>query len=218
MPVRIDAAYCQELVSHIVRGQTSERQRLVEYLWPHWLDLLRASRSMGSFAKSDDHVRNVATRLMAKLSAQGRGLESYEQWRVDHPQRGFDDWMRVVTTNAARDYLREQLGPRQPLAREPSPKRLLNEFTLAPVHEDIGVRPAMTQEQTARELIEFASTRLSPEQARALALWLEGGSFEEIGVEIGLPAEQCRRVLRSAVAILRRHFADSETQIDDSLA
>jgi DNA-directed RNA polymerase specialized sigma24 family protein len=218
MATRIDAGYCEGLVQTALGGDRAAQSQLIEYLWPHWLDLLRASRSLGTYATSEDHVRAIATRLVGKLAPEGRGLELFASWKNEHQDRNFADWMRIVTTNAARDYVREQLGASPAIGQVPSPKRLLNEFTLAPVHEETGVRPPMTQEQTARELLEFAADRLAKDQATALAMWLEGATFEEIEAELSIVAGRGRRLLRSAVAVLRRHFNASNEGNDQDPA
>ena len=169
----------------------------------------------GSLANSEDHVYEVATRLVAKFGDKlDRALQLYASWRETHPGQDFGDWVRIVTANAVRDYVRQQLGSRLESSDAPSPKRILNEYTLAPVVEEQGVRPPMTQDQTARELIEYAKTRLPTDQVRALALWLEGGSFEDIDSQLRLSSGQGHRLLRAAVAVLRRHFNRGMEEID----
>lgn len=163
---------------------------------------------MGSLARSHDHVHEVLTRLVEKLARpEGGGLHLYAPWRERHPEKTFGDWIRIVVKNQIRDYVREQLGPPRGADDGPSLKRLLNEFASSPVLEELGVRPPVTAAQTARELLEFARRKLPAEQTRVLGLWLEGASFEEAGGELGLEAAAAQRLLRAAVATLRREFA-----------
>jgi DNA-directed RNA polymerase specialized sigma24 family protein len=115
--------------------------------------------------------------------------------------------MRIVTKNVIRDYAREQLGSRNVASDGLSSKRLLNEFAYSPALEELGIRPPLTAAQTARELLEFARSRLPPEQLDVLHRWLEGASFEDIAEELGHTPEVVRKLTRSAVATLRRHFA-----------
>jgi hypothetical protein len=120
--------------------------------------------------------------------------------------------MRIVAANLVRDYVREQMGSRRANLDEPSPKRILNEFSMSPALDELGVRPPMTAAQTARELLDFARTRLSPLQLRALALWLEGTSFDPMDQELEVAAGEGRKLLRAAVAVLRRHFAKADKE------
>ena len=87
---------------------------------------------------------------------------------------------------------------------------MLNEIAMSPAIEQLGVRPPMTAAQTARELLESARARLSTTRYRALGMWLEGASFDEIAGEIALEdAALAERQVRGALAVVRRHFAGS---------
>lgn len=214
---RIDVAFCASLARLGATGDVAARNELGSYLWPHWLDMLKGSRSLGALARSEDHVLDIATQLFAKLNEQqGHVLELYVQWQAEHHESDFGDWIRIVTANCARDYVRGQLGARTTAEGEPSPKRLLNEFVLAPTREEQGVRPPFTEEQTARELLEFAAKRLPEGHVVALSTWLEGGTFEEIEHALGLTAGQGRRLLRAAVAVLRRQFQSAISEKIDT--
>jgi DNA-directed RNA polymerase specialized sigma24 family protein len=205
--IALDAARCEWLVERGAAGDEVARRNLVEVLWPSLLDMVRSSRSMGPLARSEDHVHEVATRVVEKLVGRdGHVLRTYVPWRDRNHELTFVDWLRIVTKNAVRDYVREQVGPRRADADEPSLKRLLNEFASSAVLEEQGVRPPLTAAQTARELLEFARDRLPEPQVRVLAAWLEGASFEDIGAETGKTAGESRRLLRAAVATLRRQF------------
>jgi hypothetical protein len=58
-----------------------------------------------------------------------------------------------------------------------------------------------------RQLLEFACARLPPDQYRALVLWIEDATFAEIDAAIAGAAEgEGQRLVRAAVATLRRHF------------
>lgn len=208
MTRRMDLGLCEELVRRGCAGDSQACRDLVSHLWPIWVEMVQSSRSMGPFARSQDHVDSVLTRLIDKLGqADGRGLRHYPAWRDSHPEKTFEDWMRIVLTNLVRDYAREQLGPRSIAAGEPSPKRLLNEFSLSCAADELGVRPPVTLAQTARELLEFARSRLPPLQIRSLELWLEGTDLDQMDDELALAPGQARKLLRAGLATLRRHFA-----------
>ncbi|HEY3494249.1 MAG TPA: hypothetical protein VGK73_06170 [Polyangiaceae bacterium] len=204
----MDTALCERLAKLGAEGDASAIRKLVESLWPVWVEMVRTSRSMGPLARSEDHVHEVVTRLVEKLGrADGRGLRLYLEWRARNAEKTWADWLRIVTKNAVRDYAREQIGPKQADPDEPSLKRLLNEFSSSVALEELGARPPLTAAQTARELLEFARRRLPADQLAALAGWLEGASFEDIGAELGIAEGDARKLLRASVATLRREFA-----------
>ncbi len=137
-----DVAACDSLASRAASGDAAALRTLVERLWPAWLEIIASSRSMGTFARSEDHVRNVATRLVEKVQQRdGHALRLYALWLERHPGKNLLDWIRIITANAVRDYVTAQLGPRQPSGDEPSAKRLLNEFASSALLDELGVRP-----------------------------------------------------------------------------
>lgn len=197
-----DATLLEALAQRAAKGDRAALREWLERLWPVLVGLVRSSGSMRSLIYSDDHVHNVVQAALEKLS---RGVESYVAWRGVHPEKGVLDWVRIVTKNAIRDYLRAQLGPRTATA-EPSAKRLLNEFAASEQLDQVGQRPPFTAAQTARELYEFAKERLTAPQLRALSLWLEGQSFEEIAADLRIATGAAAPLLQAGIAVLRRHF------------
>lgn len=212
--VQLDDRQWEALVARAAAGDEPARRNLLEGLWPVWTEMVRSSRSMGSFARSDDHVDAVVGRLIEKIARpDGRALRRYLAWQTVHGDQTFADWIRIVTKNAVRDHLRDQLGTGKPAqAGEPSVKRLLNEFAVSPAiqAEEPGHRPAVTAAQTARELLEFAASRLPAGHLRALRQWLDGASFEEIGRAEGEASAVTRRKVRAGIAVLRRHFVPDD--------
>ncbi len=208
--IKIDNASCEDLVARGAVGDKVACQKLVEYLWPLWLSMVRSSRAVQALANPEDGVHDVIAKLVEKLGQpEGRGLRLYLSWKQQHPEKAFEDWLRIVTKNAIRDHVREKVGAQRSSSGEPGVKRLLNEFASAPVLEELGVRPPVTLAQTARELLEFARSRLAERQLSILEAWLKGATFDEIADELELPAEDARHCLRSAVAVLRRYFGGS---------
>ncbi|HEY5959841.1 MAG TPA: hypothetical protein VIV60_24975 [Polyangiaceae bacterium] len=203
----IDNVRCDDLVRLGAQGDTAARRDLVEYLWPKWLEMARSSRRIQMLSNADDAVHDVAARLVEKFGqSDGRTLLLYASWRERNRDKLFEDWLRIVTTNVIRDYLRERVGSLGGNDADLSVKRLLNEFASAPSLEELGTRPPYTAAQTARELMEFANSRLRPEQLRVFFAWLQGETFEDIAVEQQRDAEAVRQLLRSSIAVLRRHF------------
>jgi hypothetical protein len=226
-----DAGFRDGLVARACAGDAAAWRELSALLWPVWERLARSSLEMRSLGRSNDHTDNVVVNLFEKLwrlDKDGhRKLASYPPWqeRQENRDKTFEDWNRIVTANAVRDYVREQVGrdaaARQPDRTMPSVKRLLNEFaSSSPLEtptssadvEKLSMRPAVTREQTARELLDHARDHLPEDQYRALALWLHDESFERIEAALALDAPGAGHALvRAAVAVLRRRFGEVAT-------
>lgn len=198
-----------ELAIEAARGDHHAFRRLTEAIWPDVVRLAAHNRHLLASGGSNDDARNVAVLVLEKLNRSDyRVLSLYEDWQARHPDKEFRDWLAIVVANTLRDYVRGAAqvedGEDSPL---PSKKRILNEFVQCmPSHEQ-SFRPPMTAAQTVRQLIEYAQTWLPQDQRRALETWLEGTSFEEMGAELGCDAETAKRLVRAAVASLRRRFA-----------
>lgn len=62
----------------------------------------------------------------------------------------------------------------------------------------------------ARRIVEYARDHLPEDQLAVLAGWLEGASFAEVASELQLAdTRAAERLLRAALARLRRQFADA---------
>lgn len=209
----VDSERCESLARRAAQGEDAAARTLVAELWPTIGRLVRAQRSLGPLARNEDHVHDVVAKVVEKMCARdGRALMLYVSWRERHADKDFHDWLRIVIKNVSRDHVRAELGDvrdRQP--GEPSPKRLLNELAASPNWEHVGLRPPVTMAQTARQMMEFAQTKLTPLQLQALAAWIEGASFEDVASELALrELDDARNLVRAAVAILRRHFVPSD--------
>lgn len=203
----LDVISCTGLAHRAAQGDVEALDALAANLWPAWIKMVESDRSIRALPRTEDHGQNVAATLLAKLKKrQGHALRLYLLWAERHADKTFLDWMRITTKNAVRNYVAARLGPRASLPDDPSPKRLLNEAASSELLDELGARPAVTAAQTARELLDFAETQLPRDQWRALALWLEGATFDEIASELGVDDAQASRLQRSAVAVLRRKF------------
>jgi DNA-directed RNA polymerase specialized sigma24 family protein len=203
----LDETLCEELAARALAGDAIASRRLVEVLWPWLMVFVRSNRSMRSRADREDEVRNVVTQIVEKLL---RRLSTYPGWRTTNREKSIADWLRILSKNAIRDYLRERLGPRPAPGEEPSAKRFLNDFTSWEQLEERGERPPRTLAETVRELLEFASAQLPAAQVSALARWLEGADATEIGEALSVPSAEAQRLVRAAVATLRRQFAGND--------
>ncbi len=203
-----DIARAEGLAREAAQGDRRSFQSLVELIWPDLDRSMRSSRRLAAAAATDDGPEDVALRIIEKLQSDDfRALRLYVDWRDRHPEKSFADWLRIVAANATRDYLRELRGYSAGDGL-PTPKQLLNAFSGVNSADEIGTRPPMTWAQTARQLLEFAEERLPEPQRRALSAWLQGEDFEEISRTQALGGgAEARRVVRAAIAVLRREFA-----------
>ena len=206
---QFDPVEAERLAVAAAAGDGHAFMELVNAVWPELMSLLASSRRLGPLARSEDDCREIGVGLVEKLARHDyRALGQYVEWRGRHPDKSFHDWLRIVAANAVRDYVRAQRRSRPPPADEPSPLRLLNEFAATLPLDELGSRPQVTAAQTARQLLEFAEEGLGAEQYRALTDWLKGGNYEEIGEKLSLSdPDEARKMVRAAVASLRRRFA-----------
>jgi hypothetical protein len=204
----VDSALCERLIPLALAQDEAAWQALIGHLWTELHGLVRTHRTMASLGRSDDDVHDVLTQLVERLRRNGgRGLQLYAAWHARNPHKTFADWIHIVTVNVIRSYVRGQLAPAPGDAPLVSVKRFLNEFAQSPMLEDLGVRPPITDAQTAQELLTFARTRLPEAQCRALMMWIEDEPFPEIARRMKLAtAKEAEQLVRAAAAVLRRHF------------
>ena len=205
-------------VPRVIGGDEAAWKELVVQLEPHLMALLRRSRTLGPMRHNVDDCRAVMISVLERLKKDDyRGLRLFQPWVAANPEKGFGDWIRIVTVNIARDHVSSRLGAAKRADDEPPRnKRMLNTLaSLLPADDDhrLAFRPLMTNDLLARELMEYAARTLDRDQLRALQLWIEGASFEELAAKLDLPRPQdANRLVRAALARLRRHFGD---QADD---
>ncbi len=212
--IQLDLELCSTLIASGARGETAAFNALIEHVYPFLLRSVQKNRSMGSLARKEDHVHNVMVALVDKLSDKGaKAALGFPMWLEENEGKTFEDWLRIVVSFTVKDYVRTVLG--RSVARDPdlpSVKRLLNEFTSSPASDDVfgSNRPQLTVAQTARQMLDFAGSELPAEQSRALRLWLDDIDFGDIEDVMGLSEpDQARKLVRAAVATLRRRFAVS---------
>jgi hypothetical protein len=131
-----DAEQAEQLALSAADGSVEAARDLIGVLWPMWLRLVKASPAMRGMQATDDDVANVLLRLVEKIK-NGRSLGLYAPWRERNPDKSFADWVRIVTANAVRDYVKfHSRRPRLELDGDEgtvaSPKRVLNEFMRSP--------------------------------------------------------------------------------------
>jgi uncharacterized protein (DUF2267 family) len=200
------------LIADVIAGRADAWPKLVEHLFPQLEAIVGRSRHMGPLRGSLDHRRNATTHVLDKLSRnECNALKLLGEWLEANPLKTFDDWLRIVVANGIRDYVTSQLG--SPVPEGAVNKRMLHTLAQALPDDDQGrgARPAVTDQQTARAILEYAEEHLSDEQMRALAAWLHLGDFAAVSAAAGIPdAAAAEKLVRSALAKLRRQFADGE--------
>lgn len=211
-----DLATLAAYVPRVVGGDGAAWQQLVVELEPRLIQLLRRSRTLGPMRHNLDDCRAVMINVLERLKKDDyRGLRLFRPWADANPGKDFGDWIRIVTVNLARDHVSSRLGAAEQRDDEPPRnKRMLNTLaSLLPGSDDqrLAFRPMMTDAQLTRELLEYAARSLDPTQLRGLRRWMEGASFAELAVELGLATPRdADKLVRAALARLRRHFGGSD--------
>ena len=167
--VPLDAAACERLASLTAAGDRAACNELVELLWPHWVRIVRASKSLQRLGPTGDHVNEIVARMVAKLSrADGRGLRLYAPWRERNADKTFIDWNHIVIANVVRDYVREHISHGE--SGELSVKRLLNEISASRFSKTSG---SARLSRPRRLSVRFSLSRRirCPSPKRALSLF-----------------------------------------------
>jgi DNA-directed RNA polymerase specialized sigma24 family protein len=206
-----DAA--RALLARVRSTEDPAWRELLAALWPELSQMVRASRAMAVLARSDDHVRNVVSLAVERLGKDGcRAARLAGPWCAAHPDKTLRDWLRILTTNVARDYVRDRAGRAQAREEgEPVPdKRLLMSLATLLRDDDFDRHPSAllsaTSGYAAKELAQWAEAHLPKDQVAALSAWLHGASFEDIAADLKIAdAAAAKRMVRAAVAALRRH-------------
>ena len=208
-----DLATLAGYVPRVVGGDASAWNELVVRLEPCLLQLLRRSRTLGPMRHNVDDCRAVMISVLERLSKNDfRSLRLFQPWADANPGKDVGDWIRIVTSNIARDHVSARLGGAARAGSDQAPlnKRMLNTLaSLLPGDDDhrLSFRPSMTNVQMARELLEYAARSLESTQLHALRRWMDGASFDELAGELGLASPRdADKLVRAALARLRRHF------------
>jgi DNA-directed RNA polymerase specialized sigma24 family protein len=198
------------LVEQTVAGDGAAWQTLWSEAEPLLLRVVGNPRFLGRLSRREDDRKNIVLEVMARLSADDFArLRGFVASRRDNPQLRFATWLRVVAKRVGIDYLRghdHYLDRR----REPgasSPGKWVEPGTLPSASKLGAARPPITDLGTAAELLRYAADRLDPAQHRALALWVQSASYEDIAREVELAsARDAEKVVRAAIECLRRKF------------
>jgi hypothetical protein len=173
----------------------------MERWWPEVAAQVANSRSLGPFRSSADDRNEVTSLVFARLRRdEFRALSLQLDWQRRHPDKGFGDWLAIVTANVIRDFVSRRLGPGGDVLR-------LIETLSGSLDERGGsgtIRPPFTRSAVARALVERAERDLPPDQLAPLASWLQGHDFDEIAARHGLgTAKKAQAKVRAALGRLR---------------
>jgi DNA-directed RNA polymerase specialized sigma24 family protein len=203
----------EALVAAASGGDEGSWHELWRRLEPRLSRVLRRPRILGPLSRSDDPVHDVLLAVMAKLRDDDfRRLRGYLEARRATPTLTFMRWVIVVAKRAAIDRLRadpEYLDLRTGGERGGAwveTGELRADWNLP------AARLPMTNRVAARQILRFAGAALTAPQRRAVEMWSEEASTEDIARDLGLASpDEAERLVRAAVQRLRRHFRQ-ETQ------
>ena len=168
-------------------------------------------RFLGRLGQLEDDRRSIIVAVMARLRADGfQRLQLYLAARVQNPRLRFLSWLRVVAKRVGIDYLRAHPDyVRRHEADRSTPGAWVGLDELPPASQIRGERPPVTALGTANELLRYAAGTIPDTQRRALELWAQSESFEDIARAVGYKdAAEAERMVRAALERLRRKFRE----------
>jgi DNA-directed RNA polymerase specialized sigma24 family protein len=154
--------------------------------------------------------RRRAQALADHRAAEFHRLKIYLDTRKTNPSLKFMTWLRVVAKRVGIDYLRghpDYIDRRRDKHRGSAPGEWVEAGTLPSGSKLRGERPPVTNKGTAQQLLRYAAGAIPDAQRRALELWVQSESYEEIARELDLAdANAAERMVRAAIERLRRKF------------
>jgi len=208
-------AELERLVAVAAGGDAAAWGQLWERLEPRLLGLLRRPSFLAHLAHRPDARRDVVVAIMGRLrSDRFHRLQLYLDARRHDPGLTFMRWLIVLAKRVAIDCLRadpDYVDHRRSRHPGEAPGTWIETQALPGDGVLSGGRPPMTNRVTARQILRYADGALTDPQKRALEMWAEQSSLEDIAAALGLdgpPAAE--RLVRAAVERLRRHFRGSE--------
>jgi len=203
----------ERLVLAASSGDANAWHELWRRLSPRLTAVLRKPHVLGALHKREDPVQDVVVAVMAKLrDEEFRRLRVYLEARRGDPELTFMRWVIVVAKRVAIDRVRadpDYVDQRRSAAAAETgsggafieTRELPDEALLA------GTRLPITNRVTARQILRYAEGVLSGPQRRAVEMWAEQASSEDIARELGLEdGAEADRLVRAGVERLRRKF------------
>lgn len=212
----LDEDELEQLVTAAAAQDEAAWQRLWAVIEPPLSRIIAQPRFLGRLGQREDDRRNIVVAVMARLRADQFGrLQLYLEARAQNPRLRFLSWLRVVAKRVGIDYLRSHPDyVRRHDENASRPGVWVDAGTLPPASQIFGERPPVTNRGTARELLQFAAGAIPDEQRRALELWAQSESFDDIAKALGLAsAHEAERTVRAAIERLRRRFRAAEPRL-----
>lgn len=207
----------ESLVSAAADNDESAWQGLWAAIEPPLSRIVAQPRFLGRLGQREDDRRNIVVAVMARLRADNFGrLRMYLDARRANPRLRFLSWLRVVAKRVGIDYLRAHPDyVRRHDQGASQPGAWVDAGTLPPASQLLGERPPVTNKGTAHQLLQYAAGAIPDDQRRALELWTQSESFDDIARALGLrSASEAERMVRAAIERLRRRFRDvSEDEV-----
>jgi len=210
-------AELERLVASAAGGEDPAWHAFWRQLEPALTALVRRPSFMAHMSRNEDDRRDVVVAVMARLRADGyHRLQLYLAARRADPELTFMRWLAVVAKRVAIDCLRahpDYVDRRRSHAAEDSPGVWIKTEVLPGDASLSGGRPPMTNRVTARQILRFAAGALTEPQRRALEMWAEQASYDDIALALLLDGpDDADRLIRSAVERLRRHFRERKAR------
>jgi DNA-directed RNA polymerase specialized sigma24 family protein len=202
----------EALVARAATGDELAWQEMWRDIEPWLARIVAQPRFLGRLGQREDDRSNIIVEVMARLRAEGfLRLGLYLQARRDNPQLRFRTWLRVVAKRVGIDYLRghPDYVDRRRHANASAPGAWIEPGTLPSQSKLPGERPPVTNRGTAQQLLRYAAGAIPDDQRRALELWVQSESYDEIAREMSLDsAPAAEHLVRAAIERLRRRFRD----------
>lgn len=208
----VDDKEIEEVVKAAAGGNESAWQQLLAELHPQLSRIVAQPRFLGKLGGIEDDRLNIVLAVFERLKAnQFARLGLYLEAHKTNPQLRFMSWLRVVAKRVGIDYLRahpEYL--RRHDANASRPGEWVDPKTLPPASALVGDRQHVTTKGTARELLRYAASELPTTQRRAIEMWLQSESFDDIAKQLELKTSaEADKLVRAGLERLRRKFRDS---------
>ncbi len=205
----------ESLVESAAAGDEQSWQRLWAAIEPRLSQIVAQPRFLGRLGQREDDRRNVIVDVLARLRADNfHRLRIYLDTRTINPALKFMTWLRVVTKRVGIDYLRghpDYIDRRRDPDRGSAPGEWVEAGTLPSGSKLQGERPPVTNRGTAQQLLCYAAGAIPETQRRALELWVQSESYDEIARALELDdASAAERMVRAAIERLRRRFRVEE--------
>ena len=195
----------EDLVIQAAGGDDVAWQALWSAVEPLLENMIARPRFLGRLGQREDDRRSIVVEVMARLRADGcRRLHSYLATRAANPSLSIEPWLRVVAKRVAIDYLRahpDYVDRRREVGAS-APGKLIEPETLTASGRLVGERPPTTDRTMAHQMLEAAPD----DHRRALVLWSQGRSYDDIGKELG--AVDGQKLVRAAVERMRRKYRE----------